>query len=75
MLLKCMILGYNISNFYVKESFNMDKYVCEICGYVYDPEVGDPENGVAPGTSFDDLSEEWLCPVCGATKENFSAVQ
>ncbi len=49
----------------------MDKYTCTICGYVYDPAVGDPDNGIAAGTSFDDLPESWTCPVCGATKSDF----
>jgi rubredoxin len=49
----------------------MDKYVCVICDYVYDPAEGDPENGVAPGTKFEDLPDDWLCPVCGAPKSDF----
>ena len=49
----------------------MKKYVCNVCGYVYDPEEGDPDNGVAKGTSFDDVPEDWTCPVCGAGKEDF----
>jgi rubredoxin len=49
----------------------MDKYVCQVCGYVYDPAVGDPENGIQPGTSFEDLPDDWTCPVCGATKDDF----
>ncbi len=49
----------------------MDKYVCTICGYVYDPEVGDPDNGVAPGTPFSEISEDWVCPLCGASKDAF----
>jgi len=49
----------------------MDKYVCEVCGYVYDPEKGDPDNGIAPGTKFEDLPDEWVCPVCGASKDAF----
>ncbi len=49
----------------------MEKYVCELCGYVYDPAQGDPENGIAPGTEFDELPEDWICPLCGATKEDF----
>ncbi|MBW2099827.1 MAG: rubredoxin [Deltaproteobacteria bacterium] len=44
----------------------MDKYVCTVCGYVYDPAEGDPDNNVAPGTKFEDLPDEWACPVCGA---------
>jgi rubredoxin len=54
-----------------KEEFAMDKYVCEICGYVYDPAEGDPDNGVEPGTAFDDIPDDWTCPVCGATKDQF----
>jgi len=50
----------------------MDKYVCNICGYVYDPEAGDPDNGVKPGTAFDKLPADWVCPVCGAEKNDFS---
>ena len=54
-----------------KEEEKMDKYVCEVCGYIYDPEKGDPDNGIEPGTKFEDLPDEWICPICGATKENF----
>ena len=50
----------------------MEKYVCSICGYVYDPEIGDPENGVDPGTAFADLPDDWVCPDCGATKDLFA---
>ena len=49
----------------------MDKYVCTLCGYIYDPEKGDPENGVMPGTPFEDVPFDWICPVCGAAKEMF----
>ena len=49
----------------------MDKYVCSVCGYVYDPAIGDPENGVAAGTAFKDLPDDWICPVCGADKDQF----
>ncbi|MDK2974472.1 MAG: hypothetical protein PWP08_843 [Methanofollis sp.] len=49
----------------------MDQYQCTVCGYIYNPEKGDPENGIAPGTAFDDLPADWVCPVCGATKDNF----
>ena len=52
----------------------MKKYVCEICGYVYDPEKGDKEQGIAPGTAFEDLPDSWVCPVCGAPKSQFSEV-
>ena len=53
----------------------MKKYVCELCGYVYDPAKGDPGNGVAPGTAFADLPEDWVCPECGAGKEEFSEAE
>lgn len=49
----------------------MDKYVCAICGYVYDPAVGDTYAGIAPGTSFEDLPDDWTCPLCGAGKSEF----
>ena len=52
-------------------SATMEKYVCQICGYVYDPANGDPDGGIAPGTSFRDLPEDWVCPVCGAAKSDF----
>ena len=50
----------------------MDKYVCDVCGYVYDPAVGDPDNGIDLGTSFDQLPEDWVCPLYGVGKEMFS---
>ena len=50
----------------------MKKYVCDVCGYVYDPAVGDPDNGIAPGTAFEALPDTWVCPECGATKADFS---
>lgn len=50
----------------------MQKYVCNICGYVYDPAEGDPDNGVNPGTKWEDVPGDWSCPICGAAKENFS---
>ena len=53
----------------------MKKYVCDPCGYVYDPEVGDPDNGIAPGTPFEDLPDDWTCPLCGVEKEMFSPVE
>ena len=50
----------------------MDKYVCGPCGYVYDPEAGDPDNNIKPGTSFDDIPDDWECPICGVGKDEFS---
>ncbi len=49
----------------------MQKWVCTVCGYIYDPAMGDPENGVPPGTPFEKLPADWVCPVCGASKEDF----
>ncbi|MEA4957896.1 Rubredoxin [bioreactor metagenome] len=49
----------------------MDKYVCDMCGYVYDPEEGDPDNGINPGTAFEDLPDDWTCPMCGVGKDEF----
>jgi len=49
----------------------MDKYECSVCGYVYNPEDGDTDNGIDPGTPFEDLPEDWTCPVCGASKDQF----
>jgi flavin reductase (DIM6/NTAB) family NADH-FMN oxidoreductase RutF/rubredoxin len=56
----------------IKEEKKMDIYVCDVCGYKYDPEKGDPDNGVEPGTKFEDIPDEWVCPVCGAPKTSFS---
>ena len=53
-------------------SEKMKKYVCDVCGYVYDPAAGDPDNGVAAGTPFEDIPGDWVCPVCGAGKDQFS---
>ena len=50
----------------------MKKYVCDVCGYVYDPAVGDPDNGVEPGIPFEKLPADWTCPLCGVGTENFS---
>jgi len=53
----------------------MTKYVCDICGYIYDPQQGDPDSGVAAGTEFDAIPEDWVCPECGASKEDFSPAE
>jgi len=52
----------------------MDKWECTICGYIYDPAEGDPDNGVAPGTPFEKLPDSWVCPLCGATKDMFEKI-
>ncbi len=53
----------------------MDKYKCTVCGYVYDPDAGDPDNGVSAGTSFEDVPGDWVCPICGAGKEDFEPAE
>ena len=53
----------------------MKKYVCDTCGWEYDPEVGNPDNGIEPGTAFEDLPEDFVCPVCGVGKDEFSEAQ
>ncbi|MBN3887928.1 MAG: rubredoxin [Nostoc sp. JL31] len=49
----------------------MGKYKCTVCGYIYDPEQGDPDSDIAPGTAFEDIPEDWSCQTCGATKADF----
>ena len=57
----------------IEEDNIMEKYVCDVCGYVYDPAVGDPDNGIEPGTAWEDVAEDWVCPLCGVGKDSFSA--
>ena len=52
----------------------MKKYVCRVCDWVYDPAIGDPEGGIAPGTPFEEIPDIWVCPVCGVGKEDFEMV-
>ena len=53
----------------------MQKYECQACGYIYDPQVGEEDNGVKPGTAFENLPEDWECPLCGASKDEFEPVE
>jgi rubredoxin len=53
----------------------MEKYLCTVCDYVYNPELGDPEAGIAPGTTFEELPEDWVCPLCGMGKEVFEVTE
>lgn len=53
----------------------MAKYKCTVCGYIYDEEKGDPENSILVGTKFEDLPENWVCPLCGALKEYFEPLE
>jgi rubredoxin len=49
------------------------QYVCTTCNYVYNPEEGDPDGGIAPGTAFEDIPDDWICPVCGVSKDMFES--
>lgn len=49
----------------------MKKYVCVACGYVYDPSIGDPDSGIPAGTAFEDIADDWVCPICGVGKSDF----
>lgn len=60
-----------MENGFITGDFIMAKYVCGVCGYVYDEEVGDPDAGIAAGTRFEDLPEDFTCPVCGVGKDEF----
>ena len=53
----------------------MKKYVCTVCNWIYDPAVGDPDSGIAPGTPFEAIPADWSCPLCGVTKEDFELVE
>lgn len=55
-----------------KEILFMKKYICNICGWIYEEALGDPDNGIAPGTKFDDLPDDFVCPLCGVGKDDFS---
>ena len=51
-----------------------EKYKCSVCGWIYDPDVGDPDGGIAPGTPFEQIPDDWQCPMCGATKSDFEKI-
>jgi rubredoxin len=51
------------------------RYICKVCGYIYEPDVGDPDHGIAAGTAFEDLPDDWVCPVCGAPKNRFAPMK
>jgi rubredoxin len=53
----------------------MKKFICIPCGYIYDPEVGDPDGGIAPGTAFEDISDDWQCQICSVGKDEFEAIE
>ena len=58
-----------------KKAVKLAKYRCTVCGYIYDPEKGDPDGGIAPGTPFEQLPDDWVCPVCGAEKDRFEKIE
>ena len=62
-----MKTDYKTFKFYL----TMKKYRCEVCDWIYDPATGDPDSGIAPGTAFEDIPNDWVCPVCGVGKEDF----
>lgn len=53
----------------------MQKYICDVCGYIYDPAEGDPDSDIKAGTPFEDLPEDWVCPICGVGKSDFSLLE
>ncbi len=53
----------------------MPKYECSVCGYIYDPELGDPDGGIKPGTPFEEIPADWVCPTCGAAKDEFERME
>jgi len=65
--------AYNNIGSGIKEK-TMQKHVCDLCGYIYDPEQGDPAGGVQPGTPFEAIPGDWVCPLCGASKDKFYTV-
>ena len=58
-----------------EEAPKMAKYKCSVCGWIYDPEIGDPDSGIAPGTPFEKIPDDWQCPMCGAAKSEFEKIQ
>lgn len=66
---------YSQNNLPSSKNIKMQKYQCVVCGYIYDPEQGDPDSGIEPGTAFDDIPDDWACPVCGATKSQFEPMK
>ena len=60
---------------YKKEIIVSKKYICTVCQYIYDPTVGDPDAGIEPGTAFEDIPEDWVCPDCGVTKIDFEVLE
>ncbi len=58
-----------------EEIVKVPKYECTVCGYVYDPEIGDPDSGIKPGTPFEEIPDDWVCPICEVTKDEFKRIE
>ncbi len=65
-------LGGRIGNLPAMTTQTLQRWICESCGYIYDPEEGDPDGGIPAGTAFEDIPDTWFCPVCGARKRDFT---
>lgn len=63
-----------INKYWLNKGLTMSKWQCTVCGYIYDPTEGDPQSGVASGTAFEDLPEDWVCPICMAPKVDFKQI-
>ena len=70
-VLRKQAFSEQVEGFFLVKVKKMEKWECTVCGYIYDPEVGDQDNNIAAGTSFEDLPEDWTCPVCNAPKDLF----
>ncbi len=70
-LFHCTMNHSMVTKLRVEGGCILPNYVCNACGYIYDPTIGDPDNGISPGTSFEDIPEDWVCPVCGVGKDEF----
>jgi len=64
------VIRNKINKILIKKQFTM-RFVCVVCGYVYDPAEGDPDSGIVPGTAFEDIPDDWTCPLCGVGKDQF----
>ncbi len=60
---------------FIWQNLKMKKYVCTVCDWIYDPAIGDPEHGIKPGTAFEDIPDDWVCPICGVGKDVFEPVE
>jgi rubredoxin len=70
-----MSTGRNVLSGHMSETTTVQKWICESCGFIYDPADGDPDGGIPPGTAFEDIPDTWFCPVCGARKRDFVAYE